>query len=70
MPGIITALVQTDILDSIGAQRVLIPKGSRLIGAYSAGANVDQEKVMTAFTRQSSVKKPGSTTKHNRERNS
>lgn len=51
MPGLITALVQTDILDSIGGSRVLIPRGSRLVGAYGSGASVDQEKVMAVFTR-------------------
>ena len=49
-PGYARALVQRDIRGFDGS-RVLIPRGSRLIGEYSSEAGLSQKRAMIAWTR-------------------
>ena len=51
LPGQITALVTSDVYDSISHRYVLIPKGSRLLGAYNSEVIVGQESLLIAMTR-------------------
>ncbi|HXN15163.1 MAG TPA: TrbI/VirB10 family protein, partial [Usitatibacter sp.] len=51
LPGQIEARVVSDVYDSVGRARVLIPKGSRLIGLYNSNVAVGQERLQVAFTR-------------------
>jgi type IV secretion system protein VirB10 len=49
LPGRITAYVSSDVHDPDG--RLLIPKGSALLGKYDAGVRVGQTRLMFAFER-------------------
>ena len=51
LPGQIEARVVSDVYDSLGRGRILIPKGSRMIGAYNANVGMGQERLQVAFTR-------------------
>jgi len=51
LPGPLTAQVTQDIWDSTDSRNLLIPKGSRLIGEYSADVRPGQERVLAAFSR-------------------
>ena len=51
LPGQIEARVTSDVYDSVGRGRVLIPKGSRITGQYNANVAIGQERVQVAFTR-------------------
>lgn len=51
LPGKITAMVTSDVHDSIFRRFVLIPKGSFLVGAYSSDIVVGQESLLIAMTR-------------------
>lgn len=51
LPGTITARVTEDVKDSLSQRHVLVPKGSRLIGRYSADISPGQERVLMAFSR-------------------
>lgn len=49
LPGRSTAYVSSDVYDSDG--RLLIPKGSALVGKYHSGVRVGQSRLMFAFER-------------------
>lgn len=49
LPGRITAYVSTDVFESEG--RLVIPKGSALVGRYDSGVKVGQNRLMFAFER-------------------
>lgn len=49
-PGFARALVSRDAL-SFDGSRVLIPRGSRIIGEFKADANPDQRRVLVTWTR-------------------
>jgi type IV secretion system protein VirB10 len=51
LPGSIRAHVTSDVFDSIFGTRLLIPRGSVVIGEYSTGLVVGQERVLVALTR-------------------
>lgn len=51
LPGSLTAQVTQDVWDSTDSQNLLIPKGSRLIGEYSADVRPGQQRVLAAFSR-------------------
>jgi len=51
LPGEVVATVSTNVYDSIVGTQLLIPKGSKLVGAYSSGVNLGQERLMFAFNR-------------------
>lgn len=51
LPGQIEARVISDVYDSVGRGRVLIPKGARITGHYNANVAIGQERVQVAFTR-------------------
>ncbi|MDP2835174.1 MAG: TrbI/VirB10 family protein [Pseudomonadota bacterium] len=50
-PGSLTARVTRDVYDDVRAQRLLIPKGSRLYGAYMNEVGEGQERILMAFSR-------------------
>ena len=49
LPGRITAYVASDVYESQG--RLVIPKGSTLVGRYDSGVKVGQSRIMFAFER-------------------
>lgn len=51
LPGSVTAIVTSDVYDTVTGQSLMIPKGSRLLGAYSHDVKVGQERVLIAMTR-------------------
>lgn len=50
-PGTLTARVTRDVYDDVRAQRLLVPKGSRLYGTYMNDVGEGQERVLIAFSR-------------------
>lgn len=50
-PGTLTARVTRDVYDDIRAQRLLVPKGSRLYGTYMNEVGEGQERILMAFSR-------------------
>jgi len=50
LPGMVSAVVSEDVYAMRG-DRVLIPKGSKLIGQYNAGINMGQQRVMIVWSR-------------------
>ena len=52
LPGPILAQVSQNVLDSASGKYVLIPQGSRLIGAYSSANSYGQQRVSIAFGRE------------------
>jgi len=50
LPGAVRALVSEDV-HSYDGTRVLIPRGSQLIGRYSANVQIGQQRVMIAWDR-------------------
>ncbi len=50
-PGSLTARVTRDVYDDVRARRLLIPKGSRLYGAYMSEVGEGQERLLMAFSR-------------------
>lgn len=50
-PGSLTARVTRDVYDDVHAQRLLIPKGSRLYGTYMSEVGEGQERILMAFSR-------------------
>lgn len=50
-PGQITAQVVSNVYDSRTGRRLMIPKGSRVIGVYSSDFVVGQRRVVMAMTR-------------------
>jgi type IV secretory pathway VirB10-like protein len=51
LPGPILAQVSENVFDSATGQRLLIPQGSRLIGAYESAASYGQQRVQIAWQR-------------------
>src|SRR5258706_1511668 len=51
LPGQSEARVVSDVFDSVGRGRVLIPKGSRIAGLYNTNVAIGQERLEVAFTR-------------------
>ncbi len=51
MPGSISAMVTSDVYDSINGQYLLIPKGSKLVGVYNSNVAIGQERVVMAMQR-------------------
>jgi type IV secretory pathway VirB10-like protein len=51
VPGEITAYTTLDIYDSLGGGKLLLPKGSVLVGRYASGVKAGQERMMFAFQR-------------------
>lgn len=51
LPGRITAYTTIDVYDSLGQGKLLIPKGSMLVGQYDSGIKVGQERLLFAFER-------------------
>ncbi len=51
LPGSITAVVSRDVFDSISGAYLEIPAGTRVVGTYTAGGKVGQNRVLVAWTR-------------------
>lgn len=51
LPGQVTALVRENVYDGIEGKTVLIPKGSRVVGAYNNNVSIGQTVVQAAFNR-------------------
>lgn len=51
LPGEVVATSSVDIYDSLSGRCKLIPKGSSIVGRYSSGIAMGQERLMFAFTR-------------------
>ncbi|MBI2770602.1 MAG: TrbI/VirB10 family protein [Burkholderiales bacterium] len=51
LPGVVTAMVNRDVYDSIHPQRKLICKGSRLVGRYNNEVKAGQGRMLFAFSR-------------------
>lgn len=51
LPGEVVARVTMDVYDSIQGDKLLIPKGTKLIAPYSSDIRVGQERLMIAFNR-------------------
>lgn len=51
LPGKVSAMVTSDVYDSIYHRYVMIPKGSTLVGVYSSEVVVGQEALLIAMTR-------------------
>lgn len=51
MPGAVSAMVTSNVYDSIHGKHLLIPKGSKLIGVYNPNVVIGQERVVMAMQR-------------------
>lgn len=51
LPGMITAVVKSDVYDSATGTILLIPAGSKVIGRYSSDISFGQERVQVVFNR-------------------
>jgi type IV secretory pathway VirB10-like protein len=51
LPGNIVGVVNRDVFDSVRQNHLLIPRGTRLIGAYESGIAFDQRKLMMSWDR-------------------
>jgi type IV secretion system protein VirB10 len=51
LPGSVVAQVRTNVFDTVSGKYLLIPQGSKLIGAYQSMVSYGQERVLIAFTR-------------------
>lgn len=51
LPGMISAQVTRDVLDSPTGTHVLIPSGTRIVGQYGSNAKYGQERLFLAFNR-------------------
>jgi type IV secretion system protein VirB10 len=51
LPGVITARTTRDIYDSQTVTRIVIPKGSTVIGEYSSEVRAGQSRLLFAFSR-------------------
>ncbi len=51
LPGSITAVVSRDVFDSISGAYLEIPAGTRVVGTYTAGGKIGQNRVLVAWTR-------------------
>jgi len=50
-PGMVTALVTSDVFDSATGTALLIPRGSRVVGEYNHDVQKGQTRVLVALTR-------------------
>lgn len=50
-PGVVVARVTMDVYDSVTGRRLLIPRGSRLMGSYKPRPEGGDERVMVSFRR-------------------
>lgn len=50
-PGLVTAQVTQDVLDSLTGRWTLIPQGARLVGAYASHPSFGQDRLEVAWTR-------------------
>lgn len=51
LPGVITARTTRDIYDSTTVSRMVIPRGSTVVGAYSSDVRLGQSRLLFAFSR-------------------
>lgn len=51
LPGLVTAQVPSDVLDSVYGHDVLIPSGTMITGQYGASPGYGQERLFIAFSR-------------------
>ena len=51
LPGVVTAMVNQDVYDSLTSNQLLVCKGAKLIGRYSNGVRNGQSRLLFAFTR-------------------
>lgn len=51
LPGQATALVRENVYDGIEGKTVLIPKGSKVVGAYNTDVSVGQKTIQAAYNR-------------------
>lgn len=51
LPGQATALVRENVYDGIEGKTVLIPKGSKVVGAYNTDISVGQKTIQAAYNR-------------------
>lgn len=51
LPGVLTARTTRDIYDSTSVTRIVIPRGSTVIGAYSSEVGAGQNRLLFAFSR-------------------
>ena len=51
LPGVITARTVRDIYDTTTVSRVVIPRGSMVIGEYSSDVRMGQSRLLFGFTR-------------------
>ncbi len=51
LPGQATALVRENVYDGIEGKTVLIPKGSKVVGAYNTDISVGQKTIQSAYNR-------------------
>lgn len=51
LPGIIVGQVRDDVFDSVTGQFLLIPRGTKLVGAYDSRIAQGQRRVLVAWTR-------------------
>lgn len=51
LPGMVTAMVTQDVVDSIHGRTVVIPRGSRIVGEYNSDVMQGQRRLLFAFHR-------------------
>jgi type IV secretion system protein TrbI len=51
LPGVVTAVVNRDVYDSLTGRRLLICKGAHLVGRYNNEVQSGQSRLLFAFTR-------------------
>jgi type IV secretory pathway VirB10-like protein len=51
LPGTIVGQVRDDVFDSVTGQYLLIPRGTKLVGAYDSRIQQGQRRVLVAWTR-------------------
>lgn len=51
LPGEVTAYTTSNVYDSLGKGQLLIPKGTKLIGAYDSDIKTGQSRILFAFQR-------------------
>lgn len=51
LPGVVTAMVNRDVYDTVHPQKRLLCKGSRLVGRYSNEVKAGQARMLFAFSR-------------------
>lgn len=51
LPGYASAIVRSNIYDSIKGEALLIPQGAKLFGQYGTGVQYGYDRILTAWTR-------------------